>query len=209
MNILVSPFANAWMHAPTLGPTSGSSSSTPSPTLPPLFINLSFYLVITSGYEQHQLSRGISPLLSIVNSSNSNFNNNFNTFNKSYTTGITDTLGFVRYHAIYWSVLVCTQHGYGVCGYGYSVEKPDPWYTCVQPYAYLLTITIVIYLVHSLFLIIDHCPSGTYNYLLTHIFCVLTMKSLLYSFIWSTGYEPHLTHLKPDAHCFKIIKASL
>ena len=24
--------------------------------------------------------------------------------------------------------------GYGVCRYGYGVGKPDPWYTCVQPF---------------------------------------------------------------------------
>ena len=68
-------------------------------------------------------------------------------------------------------------------------------------HAYLLTITIVIYLVLSLFLSINHCPSSTYNYLHTYIYCVLTTKSLSYSFISSTGYEPTLMHLKPDACC--------
>ena len=109
---------------------SGSSTST---ALLPLFINLSFYLVIMSRHKRHQPSHGISPLLSIVNSSNSNFNNNFNTFNNSYTVGITDTMGFVRYRTIYRSVSVGTWHKYGVCGYGYGVGKPDPRYTRVQP----------------------------------------------------------------------------
>ena len=39
-------------------------------------------------------------------------------------------------------------------------------------YAYLLTITIVIYLVLSFVLSIDQHPSGTYNYLLLHIYFV-------------------------------------
>ena len=43
-------------------------------------------------------------------------------------------------------------------------------------YAYLSTITIVIYLVLSFVLSIDQRPSGTYNYLLTYIFCLGTMK---------------------------------
>ena len=44
-----------------------------------------------------------------------------------------------------------------------------------QPY-YLLTITIVIYLVLSLLLSIDQHLSGTYNYLLTYIFRLSTTK---------------------------------
>ena len=43
-------------------------------------------------------------------------------------------------------------------------------------YAYLLTITIVIYLVLSFVLSIDQHPSGTYNYLLTYIFRLYTTK---------------------------------
>ena len=43
-------------------------------------------------------------------------------------------------------------------------------------YAYLLTITIVIYLVLSFVLSIDQCLSGTHNYLLTYIFRLRTTK---------------------------------
>ena len=74
-------------------------------------------------------------------------------------------------------------------------------------YTYLPTITIVIYLVLSLLLSIDHRPSGTYNYLLTYIYIVyLLQNNLLYSFISSTGYEPWLTHLKTWCTLFKFLK---
>ena len=43
-------------------------------------------------------------------------------------------------------------------------------------YAYLFTITSVIYLVLSFVLSIDQRPSGTYNYLLTYIFYLCTTK---------------------------------
>ena len=43
-------------------------------------------------------------------------------------------------------------------------------------YAYLFTITIVIYLVLSFVLSIDQRPSGTNNYLLTYIFRLCSTK---------------------------------
>jgi hypothetical protein len=67
-------------------------------------------------------------------------------------------------------------------------------------YAYLFTITIVIYLVLSFVLSIDQCPSGTNNYLLTYIFRLCTTKYLSYYSISSTGYEPRLTLLKNLTH---------
>ena len=71
-------------------------------------------------------------------------------------------------------------------------------------YAYLFTITIVIYLVLSFVLSIDQHPSGTNNYLLTYIFRLCTTKYLSYYSISSTGYGPRLTLLKiPDARCLK------
>jgi hypothetical protein len=73
----------------------------------------------------------VFPLPSFVISSNSEFNN-------SYTAGNGDTTGFIRYHAIYRSISVCTQHKYGVCGYGYGMGKSDLWYTRVQPYMNLV-----------------------------------------------------------------------
>ena len=44
------------------------------------------------------------------------------------------TAGFVRHRANTGTVCTRTCYGYGVCGYGYSVENPDPWYTRDIPY---------------------------------------------------------------------------
>ena len=45
-----------------------------------------------------------------------------------------DTAGFVRHRVIYGSGTGSTRHGYGVCGYGYGVGKPDPRVTRSKPY---------------------------------------------------------------------------
>ena len=55
--------------------------------------------------------------------------------------------------------------------------------THLLTHTYLLTIIIVIYLVHSLFLSIDHHLSGTYNYLLPYIFCVLTTNPVIFFYL--------------------------
>ena len=38
-----------------------------------------------------------------------------------------------RHHVIYGSVWVPPATGYGVCGYGYGVGKPDPRVTRIKP----------------------------------------------------------------------------
>ena len=53
-----------------------------------------------------------------------------------------DTAGFVRHRVIYGSGTGSTRHGYGVCGYGYGVGKPDPRVTRSKPYLYSNDITI-------------------------------------------------------------------
>ena len=43
-----------------------------------------------------------------------------------------ETAGFVWLHINYSMVQLLPATGYSVCGYGYGVGKPNPWYTCVQ-----------------------------------------------------------------------------
>ena len=47
--------------------------------------------------------------------------------------GISDTAGFVLYCVIYGSVRVVPAAGYGICGYGYGIDKIDPRVTCFKP----------------------------------------------------------------------------
>ena len=77
-------------------------------------------------------------------------------------------------------------------------------------YLHLLINNNYCYIFSSFFitvLSIDHRPSGTYNYLLTYIFCVLTKKSLLYSFI-SFTICPKLMRLRVR-HVFLTVKTVL
>jgi hypothetical protein len=57
---------------------------------------------------------------------------NYNFYN-FYTAGMCDTAGFVRHRANTGTVCTRTRYGYGVCGYGYGVENPDPRYTRDEP----------------------------------------------------------------------------
>ena len=43
-------------------------------------------------------------------------------------------MGFTRHHVNYGMVCTHTCYGYSVCGYGYGVGNPNPWYTCEKPY---------------------------------------------------------------------------
>ena len=58
------------------------------------------------------------------------------------TVDICSTVGLVLHHIIFRSVKVLTCYRYGVCGFGYSVEKPDPGVTHVEPYSGMSTPTV-------------------------------------------------------------------
>ena len=62
------------------------------------------------------------------------------------------------------------------------------WHTLTS--SHLLINNYYCYIFNSFFaLSFDHCPSGTYSYLPTYIFCLLSTKFLLYSFILSTYFS--------------------
>ena len=46
-------------------------------------------------------------------------------------TGMSSTTGFIPYRTNDRSWRVVHAHGYGFCGFRYSVGKPDPWVTCI------------------------------------------------------------------------------
>ena len=48
--------------------------------------------------------------------------------------GTSSTAGFIPYRANDGSWWVIPAHGYGFCGFGYGVGKPNPRVTRIEPY---------------------------------------------------------------------------
>ena len=56
------------------------------------------------------------------------------------------TVGFTRNHTCYLQILYLWLYRYSVHGYGYGIQKADPWYTREKPYLYLPLLNQLIYL---------------------------------------------------------------
>ena len=64
---------------------------------------------------------------------------NYVIFNKQKPTGTQHTAGFIAHYMIYGLVWVLPSCGYGVHRFRYSMRKPNPQVTYIEPYMFIYT----------------------------------------------------------------------